>query len=314
MSPAYPTWEVRDADPRYIDYLLRSPRLLSEYRRLAAGAVMRRRSISKDSFLSIQIRMPAREAQERIAIALRSIEEALEAARLKQQALQLLRSTLHSRLLAKGLGEQVPLKTLLAEPLRNGHSAPATKGGGIRTLTLSAVTNDEFDELNTKLTAANPDRVKDLWLRKDDILIERANTRELVGTAARYKGSDSWAIFPDLMIRVRPDHDKILPSVLTEFLTTRDVREYFQSRARGSASRMPKIDQRIVEDLLVTVPTREPQTVPAAMKELFAICLMSPGSSCFGEMKNSDARLRTFSRPVSLRSIRTRSRLVLYPA
>ena len=47
------------------------------------------------------------------------------------------------------------LASLLAEPLRNGHSARASDTGeGIRTLTLTAVTRNEFTDFNTKHTVA----------------------------------------------------------------------------------------------------------------------------------------------------------------
>jgi type I restriction enzyme S subunit len=56
---------------------------------------------------------------------------------------------------------------LLAEQMRNGHSARAVRDGlaGIRTLTLTAVTRNEFTDVFTKVTSADPDRVKGLWLR-----------------------------------------------------------------------------------------------------------------------------------------------------
>src|SRR6266496_4478863 len=96
------------------------------------------------------------------------------------------------------------LASLLAEPLRNGHSARASDTGeGIRTLALTAVTRSEFTESNTKHTVADPSRVRDLWLRPGDILVERANTPELVGISALYTGSSGWAIYPDLIIRIR---------------------------------------------------------------------------------------------------------------
>jgi len=55
------------------------------------------------------------------------------------------------------------LAELLREPLKNGHSAKEIDSpDGIRTLTLSAVTEDDFGEHNTKITCADPERVRDL--------------------------------------------------------------------------------------------------------------------------------------------------------
>src|SRR5574341_1640159 len=55
------------------------------------------------------------------------------------------------------------IETLLAEPLRNGHSAKAAQvEHGVPTFTLSAVTNHDFSDRNIKMTNADKGRVKDL--------------------------------------------------------------------------------------------------------------------------------------------------------
>jgi type I restriction enzyme S subunit len=146
------------------------------------------------------------------------------------------------------------LGDLIREPLRNGHSARSTKdSGGIRTLSLSAVTQGEFSDRNTKITSADPDRVSGLWLQAGDILVQRSNTPELVGTSAMYRGPDRWAIFPDLLIRVRLD-ERINSQYVALFLSSRRVRRYFQSRAKGLAGSMPKIDQAAISELEIPIP------------------------------------------------------------
>lgn len=156
--------------------------------------------------------------------------------------------------------ELVELKTLLREPLRNGHSAKATANDdGIRTLTLTAVTQRDFSVENTKVTCADPNRVKDMWLKSGDIFIERANTADYVGLAALYEGDDDFAIFPDLLIRVRVDTSRILPKVLIEWLLTEPCRRYYKKNARSTAGNFPKIDQGTVEKTLIPVPSEGEQ-------------------------------------------------------
>lgn len=147
------------------------------------------------------------------------------------------------------------LGKLLREPLRNGHSARISENGtGVRTLTLSAVTYGDFSERNTKVTVANPDKVHDLWLESGDILVERANTPELVGTARLYRGASRFAIFPDLLIRVR-----VGPDVLAEYvelvLQSDFGRRHFTERAQGTAGSMPKIDQGVVLTFPLALPS-----------------------------------------------------------
>lgn len=141
-----------------------------------------------------------------------------------------------------------PLSSFLREPLRNGHSATASSDpNGIRTLTLTAVTVGDFSERNTKITSADAHRVKDLWLEPGDILIQRSNAPELVGTSRLYRGDRNYAIFPDLMIRVRLN-DEADPRFIELVLQSEPLRQYFKGRAKGMSGSMPKIDQETISE------------------------------------------------------------------
>ena len=151
------------------------------------------------------------------------------------------------------------LGQILKEPLRNGHSARASlNGSGVRTLTLSAVTYGDFSERNTKLTVADPRKVSDLWLLPGDILIERSNSRELVGTARLYEGAANFAIFPDLLIRVRLN-EEASPSFFEMLLHTDRARGYFIKAAQGTQGSMPKIDQQVILDFPLQLPSMTEQ-------------------------------------------------------
>lgn len=153
----------------------------------------------------------------------------------------------------------VELGGLLREPLRNGHSAkPTTDSDGIRTLTLTAVTRRDFSIENTKVTCADPERVRDMWLKPGDILVERANTPEYVGLAALYEGPEDFAIFPDLMVRVRLDERKADTRFIAYRLLTDDCRRYYQTHARSTAGNFPKIDQGTIEKTPIPLPPRSP--------------------------------------------------------
>lgn len=126
-----------------------------------------------------------------------------------------------------------PSSSFLREPLRSGHSATASSDpSSIRTLTLTAVTVGDFSERNTKITSADARRVKDLWLEPGDIRIQHSNAPELVGTSRLYQGDKNYAIFPDLMIRVRLNEEA--DSRFIEWvLQSEHLRQYFKSRAKG---------------------------------------------------------------------------------
>jgi type I restriction enzyme S subunit len=164
------------------------------------------------------------------------------------------------------------LGDLLASPLRNGHSARASASGeGIRTLTLTAVTRGQFTDDFTKLTTADPKRVADLWLRSGDILVQRSNTPELVGTTELYSGPDDWAIFPDLLIRCRVDPARVLPAFAAGAMRTERAHRWLRVRAKGLAGSMPKIDQGTIAALRIPVPVRSEQVaIVARLAELDA--------------------------------------------
>jgi type I restriction enzyme S subunit len=148
---------------------------------------------------------------------------------------------------------------ILREPLRNGRSGRAAQSG-IRTLTLTAVTARSFADENTKLTITSPEDAEDLWLESDDLLVQRSNTPALVGSAARYDGPPRWAIFPDLLIRLRA-----LPNISARYidlvLRSRRARHYFRTRAQGIAGSMPKISQDTLRSLTFPLATEGDEAV-----------------------------------------------------
>jgi len=163
------------------------------------------------------------------------------------------------------------LDALLREPLRNGHSAKPDAKGNVRTLTLSAVTERDFSQRTSKLTGADPEKVRDLWLEAGDIFVERSNTPELVGTAALFSGPSGWAIFPDLLIRVRVSAE-LPPRYIESVLRSDRVRQYFHRSAQGIAGSMPKISQDTLLGLTVPLPPlREQERIVTETERLFSV-------------------------------------------
>lgn len=154
----------------------------------------------------------------------------------------------------------VQVGSLLAEPMRNGRSDRAVEGSsGTRTLTLTAVTKREFSDRYTKLTSTPPKIAEGLWLRPGDILVQRSNTPELVGTSARYDGPERWAIFPDLLIRLRVDESRIDGRYMAAALRSPRTHRALKSKAKGLAGSMPKIDQATIGAATIPLPDRGAQ-------------------------------------------------------
>jgi type I restriction enzyme S subunit len=180
-----------------------------------------------------------------------------------RQNLKRLRAAIFEAAVTEWVGEgfpQICLGEVLREPLRNGHSSKADPLGSVPILTLTAVTLGDFGSHNVKMTAADPRRVRDLWIQPGDLLIERSNTRELVGTACLYRGRPNLAVYPDLLIRARVD-GRVMSEYAELVLKSPRSRRYFQQKAQGISGTMPKIDQRTIENLSFTLPSLEVQAV-----------------------------------------------------
>ena len=110
------------------------------------------------------------------------------------------------------------------------------------------------------------------WLKKDDLLIQRSNSRELVGTSCIYTGDDDAFIYPDLMMKLRVMNGvdvKYVDHVLKSPLT----RNYFSKTASGTSESMPKINQGIVSATLIPLPPlAEQKRIVAKLEEILPLC------------------------------------------
>lgn len=165
------------------------------------------------------------------------------------------------------------LEALIEEKPRNGVSLKPVKYiTGAKTLKLSATSSGIFDDTQIKYLDLKVDQDSHLWLRDGDILIQRANSLERVGTAAVYRGANLEFIYPDLMMKCRtvfPESTDFLYYVIS----SRTIRDYFKSKASGSAGNMPKINQGTVTSALIPLPPLAEQTALVEKVEaLMTVC------------------------------------------
>jgi len=165
------------------------------------------------------------------------------------------------------------LGALIEEKPRNGVSLkPVEYETSAKTLKLSATTSGRFDGTQIKYLDLKVEPDSYLWLRDGDILIQRANSLEFVGTAAIYRGESSEFIYPDLMMKCRtvcPESTDFLHYVISARIT----RDYFKSKASGSAGNMPKINQDTVMCTLIPLPPlAEQKAIVEKVEVLTTIC------------------------------------------
>jgi type I restriction enzyme S subunit len=221
--------------------------------------------ITRGRFDAVPVDVPPIEGQRRIVDLLEDHLSRLDAADEYLSSGLRRAEVWYGRLLAETLWAtdypRVRVEDLLREPMRNGRSDRAAAGTahGTRTLTLTAVTKNAFTEANTKMTVTPPERARGLWLEPGDVFVQRSNTPELVGTTARYDGPREWAIFPDLLIRLRADESKLDSRFLAAALQSKPAHDQLRRKAKGLAGSMPKIDQSAIASTTIPVPSLDDQ-------------------------------------------------------
>lgn len=142
----------------------------------------------------------------------------------------------------------------------------------IKNLTLTATTSGYFKPDAFKYVDIQLDADSKYWLKKNDLLIQRSNSRELVGTSCIYSGEDNEYIYPDLMMKI-----KIMSAVDIKYvdyvLKSPLTRKYFSQNASGTSESMPKINQSIVSQTLIPLPPfAEQKRIVSKIEELFPYC------------------------------------------
>lgn len=167
----------------------------------------------------------------------------------------------------------VYLIDLVEEKPSNGYSPKGvTYPTEIRNLTLTATTSGKFKDDAFKYVDIPEEDASKYWLKNNDLLIQRSNSRELVGTSCIYTGADNAYIYPDLMMRMR-----VLNGVDVQYidyvLKSPMTRNYYMASASGTSESMPKINQKIVSFTLVPLPSlAEQKRIVEKLEQLLPLC------------------------------------------
>lgn len=173
---------------------------------------------------------------------------------------------------ANGVSEQwddCVLLDVLKDKPRNGYSPqPVNYPTKYKSMTLSATTSGTFTPEHFKYIDEEIPENSHLWMVPGDILIQRANSLEKVGTSAIYTGGYHEFIYPDLMMKLQVK-DGASAEFIAYQLKTQTVLTYFRSNATGTAGNMPKINQQVVSSAPMRIPTlAEQQEIVRILDEL----------------------------------------------
>ncbi|MFM0670756.1 restriction endonuclease subunit S [Paraburkholderia sediminicola] len=121
-------------------------------------------------------------------------------------------------------------------------------------LKVGCVNSGDFNPLESKALPSDVDPIESITLKKGDVLISRANTKNLVGRAAMANRDYPRLMLSDKHYRLRPDLSECEPQFLVFVLTHPAVRVFIEERATGASASMLNIDQRTIMDLEIPLP------------------------------------------------------------
>ena len=260
VSDKFPTYELdrSQVDVDWLRWYFRFPPLWEQARTMSNGsAALSKLTLNPPKFLNLTMPLPSLDEQREVAAQLDKVSARVEEARSLQkdilaESASLLKTTL--RRIATDVDVIGQLGEVLTGKPRNGWSAKCDNAeGGIPVLSLGAVTGFRYRASEFKRTSlyANPDG--HFWLQPGDLLITRSNTPELVGHAAVYSGAPSPCIYPDLMMRLPLNLDRVDPTFVWYWLQSPPARDFIASKAKGTSSTMKKISQGVV--MAIPFPT-----------------------------------------------------------
>ncbi len=161
----------------------------------------------------------------------------------------------------------VPVKRCLKSitqgwsPQCENYPAEAGKWGVLK---VGCVNGGSFDPSENKALPSSLEPLPELSIRKGDVLVSRANTRELVGSVAVADVDFERLMLCDKLYRLRVDEESCEPAFIAHCLSTPASRGVIEAAASGASSSMLNIGQAAITGMFVAIPPLKEQQVIVA--------------------------------------------------
>lgn len=262
ISPVYYVFKANDkTELRYIDYIFKIERFQKELRKYANGILEIRLRISVHDTLRRLIPIPDFKEQCRIADFLDEKSKKIDIMIIKQQEYSDLlvkyKYSLYTEEAKKLKGKKVLLGRIIKNIEQGWSPAPAERNedGDWDVLTLAAVKYGEFLGDEVKRFSGSVEKCGNLILKKDDFLLTRSNTRDLVGQVCIVDKNMEKTIFSDLIYRLTFNKKYVEPEYLMFYFQTAMMRQQICRDAHGSSSTMVKITHKDIKSWEIELPT-----------------------------------------------------------
>jgi type I restriction enzyme S subunit len=121
-------------------------------------------------------------------------------------------------------------------------------------LKVGCVNGGVFNPQENKSLPPELSPIPKLGIASGDLLVSRANTRDLVGSAAVADRDYPRLLLCDKVYRLRLDRHRCSPTFLSLFLASRAAREPIELGATGASASMVNIGQSVILNLIAGVP------------------------------------------------------------
>ena len=268
VSPAYAVYAISSRlEPRYVHHLLRSQFYLKIYLRYLYGIRPNSFQIKANDWNSIPIIVPPIETQKAIADFLdretARIDQLIEK---KQRLVELLGERIKN--LADMVASKVenaplvPMRRVLKR-IEQGWSpdceARLAETGEWGVLKVGCVNGWSFQPNEHKALPSGLSPRAELEIRDGDILMSRANSRELVGSVAMVTDAPPRLLLCDKLYRLHFDDKKIDPRFAVVTLRSDKARRHYERCSNGASASMQNIGQEVVRTLLISLPSLHEQ-------------------------------------------------------
>jgi type I restriction enzyme, S subunit len=230
-----------ELDPKFLFWYLRRQR--SNLIAKAVGGAQP--NISQTILRDLELPIPPLDVQREIVAEIEKqfsrLDEAVAnlqrvKANLKRYKAAVLKAAVEGRLVeTAGRWSSVVLGDI-ALSVRNGCSVKPDADSGTRILRISAVRPLELDAQDVRFLPGNLEDYAPFDIRSGDVLFTRYNgSRDYVGVCAVVPERMSPTIYPDKLIRVRVDKEKVLPEFLAIACSAGEGRDFIKSKIRTTA-------------------------------------------------------------------------------
>ncbi len=128
-------------------------------------------------------------------------------------------------------------------------------------LKVGCVNGTEFDAAENKALPSDLEPIPELEIRSGDVLMSRANTRELLGSASVVREIQPQLLLCDKLYRLRCRPSDVDVEFLVHALASPSARYQMEIEATGASGSMQNIAQGTVWNLSISLPSIEEQRV-----------------------------------------------------